>query len=51
MLGNTELVDLLNNLVNELSESNKVSSWIFDSYSKFSNLDDLSDKIEEETQN
>lgn len=51
MLGNTELVDLLNNLVNELSESNKVSSWIFDSYSKFSNLDDLSNKIEEETQN
>lgn len=51
MLDNTELVILLNDLIEELSENDKVSSWILDNYSKFNNLDNSTDIIEEETQN
>ena len=59
MLGNTELVDLLNNVIKEILDgdlyTNKISVWLTDAYNKYidlnNNSDDLSDKTEEETQN
>lgn len=47
MLGNIELVDLINSLIKELSENDKITSWILNSYREFNNLDDSSDVIAE----